>query len=156
MKYIKLTGRFALGKTSIVDDENFEWLNQWKWYLPRIGYPYRCTSVNKVRITIKLHRFIMNFPKNKSVDHINGDRLDNRKSNLRICTRKQNSYNRFGLKRYKGVYINPKKNGFLSSITVNYKTKYIGYFKTELEAALAYNVEAKKYFGEFAKLNSIE
>lgn len=106
-----------------------------------------------------LHRFIMKPPPGFEVDHINGDALDNRRSNLRICSHLENSRNRRLSKNsttgFKGVSLkkgyNRKK--YLAHIQICGKRKYIGYFMTPQEAARAYDFEAKNNFGEFAKLN---
>ena len=105
MKKIELTqGKFAL-----VDDEDFEWLNQWKWYANHLGYTwYVVRSVrydNEVK-AILMHRSILNAKIGEEIDHINHNGLDNRKKNLRICTRSQNNMNRNKLRgtyKYKGV-----------------------------------------------------
>jgi len=93
------------------------------------------------------------------VDHINGDNLDNRKKNLRLCTYAENNRNRKPLEnktsKYKGVGLNKnyKIKTWQARIVKNSKRYSLGYFKNEKEAALAYNQAAKKYFGEFAYLN---
>lgn len=98
------------------------------------------------------------------IDHINGDGLDNRKQNLRICTKSENACNR-GIDRdntsgYKGVcYISNKTKRvkrWIAQIAINKKHICIGYFHTKEEAAIAYNEAATKYHGEFAKLNIIK
>lgn len=93
------------------------------------------------------------------VDHINRNRLDCRKSNLRKCNQKQNTYNsskQHGTKsKYKGIHLNGKCLLWRAQITFNGKRKHLGYYKTEKEAALVYNKHAKVLFGEFANLNII-
>lgn len=111
---------------------------------------------------IKIHRYILNCPKNLVVDHINGDTFDNRVSNIRICTVSDNNKNsciRKGKKtsRYKGVYRrnNYKKNPFVVKMQVNNKYYHIGCYPSEEEAVKAYNDNATKLFGKFAKLNQL-
>lgn len=111
---------------------------------------------------VLLHRFIMNPPKKEQVvDHKNtNDTLDNRRSNLRIGTQQQNTFNqskRIGSlsSKYKGVKLDKRRGIWYSSITYCYKTISLGSFKTEIEAAIVYNDAAVKYFGEFALLNDI-
>lgn len=103
-----------------------------------------------------LHRMIMNPSKGLQVDHINGDRLDNRKSNLRICTSADNSRNRKNIKGvYKGVYFSKKNKNWVAQITKNYKCLHIGSFLNQEDAACAYNLKAKELHGEFAHLNNV-
>jgi hypothetical protein len=103
----------------------------------------------------------VNDPKNE-VDHINHNPLDNRKENLRICTRRENSRNRTKGKfikrpssRYKGVSFDKKLNKWIAAIGLDTMI-YIGCFTTEEDAAFAYNIKAKEIFGEFACLNEVD
>ncbi len=103
-----------------------------------------------------MHRVIMNPPDDMVVDHIDSNGLNNRRTNLRVCTLLQNSYNRKTIKassQYKGVRWNKRKKRWVSSISPNGKFILIGYFKDELTAAKAYDEKAKEFFGEFAYLN---
>ena len=107
---------------------------------------------------VLMHRLIMKCP-DKWIDHINNNGLDNRKSNLRIVTASQNAMNRKKLSNtssiYKGVGYHIKHGKWQAQIKVNRKIQYIGLFKNEIDAALAYNEAAKRLHGEFAKLNVI-
>ena len=112
--------------------------------------------------TVLMHRFIINAPKDMEIDHINGNGLDNRKSNLRICTRSQNAANHKLLSSnksgYTGVhYANTEKRRkrWVASLRANGKKKIIGRFYTREEAAIVYNEAAIKYHGKFARLNLI-
>lgn len=110
-----------------------------------------------------MHRLIMGFPKGKCVDHINHNGLDNRKKNLRICTNKENKFNRLksnnNTSGYKGVLFHKgeKRNKhWVAVLGINKQKKYGGYFDTAKEAAEAYNKLALKYYGQFANLNVIK
>ncbi len=110
-----------------------------------------------------MHRFIMNADITTLVDHKNRDTLDNRKCNLRLCTKSENMRNRAMSKNnqsgYKGVRYFPfgrrKTKFWKAQIVFNHKYIHIGYYHTKEEAALAYNTKAKELFGEFACLNTI-
>lgn len=163
MKYIQLTQ----GKQTLVDDEDFEYLNQWKWaYEKRYNRAVRSVYIkgsgrkNQKNDTWLMHRLIMNVPANKYIDHINGNTLDNRKQNLRICTHAQNMLNKKQVATnntsgFKGVSWNKHAGRWMSKINIHRKQLYIGLFDTKEEAALAYNKMALKLHGEFANVNTI-
>ena len=154
MKKILLTqGKFAL-----VDDADFEWLNQWKWCLYKCGrweYAKRRGGDGKIII---MHRLIMGLEPGdgQQVDHIDGNRSDNRRCNLRICTNRQNAQNsrsRGGKSKYKGVSWYKPFRKWRARIVIDSKETCLGYFENELDAATAYDSAALKYFGEFALTN---
>ena len=160
MKEIQLTQ----GKVALVDDEDYEYLMQWKWFANKKGstfYAVRSLHSNNVRKTIFMHRLITNNINTKmQTDHLNGNGLDNRKINLRICTTSQNSMNR-GLQinnttGFKGVNYDKFSNKFRAQIRVNNIYKNLGYYIDPKDAARAYNAAAQKYHGEFANLNKID
>ena len=166
MKRIRLGGRNK-NKFALVDDEDFKWLNKFKWQLNPSGYAVcgiRDESIKNNR-RIRMHAMIMKTPKGKDTDHINHNRLDNRKRNLRICTRSQSNMNRIRNKnrvhksKYKGVVISITRykksiyRSIVAKIQLNGKSHHLGVFKTEKAAALAYDEAAKKMFGDFAALN---
>ena len=109
------------------------------------------STINSKKIF--LHRFILNTPSNKVVDHINGNTLDNRESNTRICTQANNSKNRIyktSKGKVPGIYQQYGENGNYSvRITVNYKSIHVGTFKTYEEAVKARLEVEEKYFGEY-------
>ena len=159
MKEIKLTKGFI----ALVDDEDFERVNQIKWQTQiNKSNIYAMNRIKREDKTIKryLHRFILkleNTPRGTDVDHINHNGLDNRKENLRTCTQSQNNMNSIPQKNkksiYKGVYFNRLNNKFITRIYINRKCVYHAFFSSENEAAKAYDIAAKKYYGEFAYLN---
>jgi len=155
------------GKVALVDDEDYEWLNQSRWRLLSHNEryssgPYALRSQynpdTKRSTTIYMHRLILSAPSHLQVDHINGNGLDNRRSNLRLCLSRQNQYNyrktkRPTTSRYKGVSWNKQKRKWEAQIQVNRKHKHLGVFGNEKDAAYCYDAGALRYFGEFARLN---
>ena len=104
-----------------------------------------------------LHTMVLRLPDGKRVDHINGAGMDCRRINLRPSTQKQNTHNRRPMRgstsKYRGVSWQSRKNKWVAQIDVGGKHYHIGYFASEDEAAAAYDVEAGRHFGEFARLN---
>lgn len=139
---------------SIVDNADFDWLSQWKWhYVAKDGSQY----ASRTSQGIKMHRVILNAPTGIYVDHIDGNGLNNQRSNLRFATPQQNMHNQRPQQRenktspYKGVALNYKK--WRAHIRVNGKLIVIGRFDFELDAARAYDAAARQFFGEFARPN---
>jgi hypothetical protein len=147
MKNIPLTQR----KFAIVDDEDYEWLVQWKWLYTSGGYAARRTK------KIYMHREIMHTPSGMYTDHINGNKLDNRKCNLRICTNTENTRNQKMHKNnnsgYKGISWSQRNKKWGVSVWEENKHNWLGYFSSPVEAAKVYDKKAAELFGEFAKLN---
>lgn len=145
MKYIELKH----GQQAIVDDEDFELLYKDKW---RFNNRYIYNSRRE-----PMHRLIINAPRGSEVDHINGNSLDNRKVNLRVCDRSQNLANRGKFKNnksgYKGVCWNKNSKKWMAQIQFKKKLTRLGDFTDILEAAKAYDKKAKELHGEFANLN---
>lgn len=151
-------------QVALVDDEDFKWLNQYKWYANWCNstesfYAIRMDSSRKA---IRMARLIMNCPRNKLVDHKNHNTLDNQKHNLRICTQNENLQNARNYinssSKYKGVSWCKGNKKWRARIELRdifdqRYGKHLGYFKDEIDAAKAYNEAAIRYFGEFACLN---
>lgn len=148
MKEIKLTR----GKVALVDDADFEWLNQWKWCILQSRKLYAQRSRGKGKIL--MHRLILNTPKELHTDHIDGDGLNNQRANLRVANRQQNGINRpqnhNNSTGYKGV---TKKNDyFVAQLGFKGGNIRIGSFKTAEEAHQAYVEKAQELFGNFAHI----
>lgn len=154
MQNIKLTKN----KYAIVDDEDFELLNRLKWYCSHGGYAVRDVCLKGVESRVYMHRILTNAPKDLVVDHINGNGLDNRKENLRLATREQNTRNnQTTFKRntsgFRGVDWQEYAKSWRVCISVKSKSIHIGMFKDRVKAARAYDAAAIKYHGEFATTN---
>ena len=153
------------GYVTVVDDEDYAELTQHKWCVindapPRM-YAMRAERMpNGTRRYLLMHRVIMQVPKGLCVDHINGDPLDNRRENLRICTVSQNLMNqriqkRAKSSRHKGVSWNKLRNKWYAKIKQDGQSYHLGVFDDEDDAARVYNAAAIERFGEFALLNEI-
>lgn len=159
MKRIKLAiGNVNRRKISVlVDNEDFELLSKYSWYSDSHGYAITSKKPNGKRIRILMHRFIMSPSKGMEVDHKDRNRLNNQKSNLRICTVTQNrrniGRNKVNKSGYKGVSWHINTNMWETRINFNNHKLFIGYFKSKRHAALAYDLWAKELHGEFAGLN---
>jgi hypothetical protein len=148
MKEIKL----IKGLSALVDDDDFDYLNQYKWYYSD-GYAITSVKIDEKWTSLLMHRIIMNTPKELQVDHIDHNRLNNQRSNLRNCSCAENRRNLVprGKSKYLGVV--SRHDGITAFIRNGGKKLYLGAFKTEEAAAKAYDEAAKKYHGEFANLN---
>jgi hypothetical protein len=142
----------------IIDDDDFEKISKYKWHASEIRNSnkfYAMTQIfrNGKRTRDVAHRIILGFP-NGFIDHINGNPLDNRKRNLRICTNSENLCNRPAQKSnkigYKNIWYDKERSRFCVDISFNRKKVFRGRFAFLDEAILARNVNLIKYHGEFA------
>lgn len=148
--------RLPKNKVALVDDEDAPLVQGWSWCLTN-GYPSRRETVrrNKSRI-LYLHRLVTNAPAEMEVDHINGNKLDNRKCNLRICTHAENMLNwdnKRGRSQYRGVSWDRSRKAWKAQIQVRNKNRFIGRYSIETQAAKACDLEAIKAFGLLARPN---
>ena len=154
MKLIPLTQ----DKFAQVDDEDFDYLMQFKWCANKLGNTYYAVNRSIKDKSILMHRVILGLTdSNILCDHKDHNGLNNQRINLRPCTHSENRANRkaYGSSKYLGVYFYTKKNKWVAQITKDSKMKHIGIYSTEIEAALAYNNAAKDLHGEFANLNDV-
>lgn len=153
MRQIPLTK----GYSAIVDDEDYDFLMQWKWHVvvgPKHVYAMRNSApVDGRRHHILMHRVLNDTPEGFDTDHANGNSLDNRRSNLRTATRTQNMWNRAPNRRcasrHKGVSWHRQHRKWVAAIQVNGRRRHIGLFDDEDAAAAAYAARARKEFGDF-------
>lgn len=160
MKTIILTK----GQSVLVDDTDFEWLNQFKWYARKNrgdGYVAVRTCwcpFGKKYYHIKMSRQITSCPQGLQVDHRDHNTLNDQRFNLRNCTRAENQRNRKKQQistssQYKGVCWSKRDKKWRAMIDFDNKFESLGHYRNEIEAAQAYDKAAQKYFGEFAYLN---
>jgi len=151
------------GMFAIVDESDYEWLAKFSWQYMPSGYARRGLRVHETGVSkaIMMHRQIINAPVGMLTDHINRNKLDNRRCNLRLCTPGQNSFNqgkqRFGRasSNYRGVFWATREERWEAKIYAQRKQYFLGYFDTAELAAMAYNDKAKELYGEFAGLNQL-
>lgn len=160
MRQIRLTN----GGVALVDDEDFDRINQHSWWSVKNSencyYAARHDPKSPKRSLIRMHRFILNAKQGQVIDHKDGDGLNNCRSNLRICSQKQNCLNRrtrvdskSGVKGVKRFICNGNDSGkWIARIQAPFGRKYLGLFDTIEDARNAYNSAALKYHGEFARL----
>ena len=161
MPSFTITNRKGQTFEVLFSEEDRELVESRSWFIniqPRTQYV--CTHVKQPDGSFKqkkLHQLIMQPPKGMVVDHINHCGTDNRRENLRVCSKHENNMGRNknakGSSRYKGVTLHKQTNKWRAQFQVNKKRVGIGYFTSEEEAARAYDSKAKELFGEFAFLN---
>jgi hypothetical protein len=152
------------GYSTLVDAEQYAEISKVRWIIRKtkhLRYAMNVTRIgkNKQKVTL-LHRVIMNAPEGVYVDHINGNGLDNRKSNLRLCTQAENVKNARkitpSVSGYKGVYWKKSSRKWVAQINANNKKLHLGLFVSERDAAIGYNAAALEHHREFANLNVLE
>ncbi|NHW45989.1 HNH endonuclease [Paenarthrobacter sp. MSM-2-10-13] len=164
MKKVKLSGKHGEGKFAVVDDDvaQRQDIARYKWNLDPKGYVLRYKYIGQKNgrsnyTPLLLHRQVMDAPKGTEIDHANGDRLDNRRSNLRFCTRQQNMRNRTVSNQtgYKGIYWRKQSQAYVARLTVDGRSIHAGMSRDPELAAILYDVAALQIFGEFANLNLV-
>lgn len=151
--------QLSRGQFAIVDDDDVEWLSYFSWHVmpavrPNGGF-YAATSVGNR--TVYLHRLIMRAETGQTVDHINSDKLDCRRTNLRIATRTEqarNSIAKGGRSAFKGVSLH-ESGRWRAEIELPGRKRIVKYAGTEVDAARLYDDLAREHFGIFAKLNGV-
>ena len=149
------------GKIALVDDADFDELNQFKWFASRNKknwYALRSTKINGKSVQIRMHDVLLNPPEGKLPDHKDGNGLNNQRDNLRICTFAENNHNtrtqcRVKTSKFKGVSWRKDHLSWCAVLGVNCKNLFLGYFQVEIDAAKAYDAAARFHFGEFARTN---
>jgi hypothetical protein len=150
--------RLTKGLSALVDAADFDWLSQWNWCANQGRYAVRQSHredrADGKRGFIHMHREILAPPVGMYVDHVNGDGLDNRRANLRVCTRQQNAQNGRGdlrADKLRGAFA--IKDRWQAIIIANGHRHYLGTFRTQEEAARVYDAAARQLHGDFAVLN---
>ncbi len=148
------------GKFALIDDEDFDLVNSFKWYACKYKntfYALTNVKLGNKQTTISMHRFILNSKPNEHTDHKNHNTLDNQKHNIRKCTNSQNHMNRKSHResssKFKGVCWHKIHKRWIAQIRLRGKLIFLGYSKNEIEAAGAYDKKAKELFRGFALLN---
>jgi hypothetical protein len=159
IRYINLTQ----GLKTKVDEETYVWACRYAWCANKVNNRYyavrtaRVSDIKKTGNLIYLHDEIVNPKFGKESDHSNRDSLDNTKSNLRECNKKQNCRNRGSQTQsnnpYKGVHYRRSRMRWRAAININGKAKWLGTFTSPKDAAIAYDIAAHKAYGDFAFLN---
>lgn len=146
------------GRVALVDDDDYTSLSIFKWHYQTRGYAARSFGSRGNQVFLWIHRIVVNAPPGMQVDHVDGNRLNNQKSNLRVCTGLENRLHvrncrRGKTSRFKGVHWNSHLSKWTAQITAFQTNRYLGVFFYEEDAARAYDVAAILAFGVFANPN---
>lgn len=141
-RLVPIHGRSGVRAHAIVDDEDFEFVGSLRWNLATRGYAQREQTIDGRPYLVLMHRMILGlrFGDGRESDHVNRNRLDNRRSNLRVVTRAQNAQNKtggWGSSRERGVYWDRQVGRWGACVGLNGKSNHIGHFDSEIDAAIA-------------------
>ena len=150
--YFKKDGFF------LIDEDDFKTVKNYSWFNGKRGYPITHIKENGISKTQPLHKLLFpNVGYDMDIDHINGNKMDNRRKNLRICTHQENMFNQkrrnTNSSGYIGVAFHKSACKYEAYITHGYKKHYLGVYDTAQEAALVRDKYAVKLYGEYARLN---
>ncbi len=155
VSYVPLVG----GGYAIVDLLDYEKVEGFRWHRHPEGYAHACVKRDGKWISLLMHRLLTGVSNGSIIDHTNGNGLDNRRKNLRVCSRAENDANadiwETNTSGYKGVSYYRSTGKWRVAFGVQGKSYYVGYYDTKEEAALAYNIVAFGLYGEFARLNKV-
>ncbi len=150
---------FSDGSSFLIDIEDFDKVSKYTWFFGKRGYPIMHTSRKSADVhkTVPLHKYLLEVPTDCDVDHISGDKLDNRRGNLRVCTHQENMFNQKlrcnNSTGFYGVSYHKSANKFEAYIHVSGKKYYLGLYENIKDAADVRDAAAIQYFGEYANLN---
>lgn len=143
------------GKFAVIDDDDYDKIAGYKWCFAKAGYA--ASRKKNYGEQVLMHRIILNAGKTQSVDHKNGNGLDNRKNNIRLCSHQQNMMNRkmpcHNTSGYKGVTWDKQMKKWRAQLRHSKTNSYVGLFSNIVEAAKEYDKKAREVFGEYARTN---
>jgi len=149
--------RLRGGAMTYLDDADYDRAQAYRWHKTSNGYVAGSVVEQGARKRVYLHRWLLDAQPGQLVDHIDGNPLNNRRSNLRLATRSQNQANRrrnrSSRSRYKGVTWHTRQQRWMARLQVNGRRITIGYYADPLQAAYEYDAFARTYFGEYARVN---
>lgn len=141
----------------IIDDSDYEYISQYRWYYAKHGYAARTVRSGGLKKNVYMHRFIMGAKRGEVIDHKNRNTLDNRRGNLRICTVRDNASNKRiqdnNTVGFKGIYRRKENGKWQAEIKINGKKRALGCYQFKEQAAMVYDIWAIFYYGEYALTN---